>query len=324
MFISRLILSASCKNHSSMPMKVYAAEGPQIPLKKNWLDSWCALPASFEAVAKAILNYEIRSDDVFCLTYMKSGTTWMQEAVWLLLNNLDYEKSKAASLSLRSPFLELEGVHPNIFNTLDMVKNLERPRVIKTHLPANLMPQQIWVTKPKIIYLARNCKDVVVSTYHFMNNLGYRLDYDFENFVNDFMNNEIWYTSYWSHVLDYWKMRHEPYILFMTYEEMQRDLKGVLQKLCTFLERPQLKPDEMEKMLEHLSFEKMKANNQINATQALKNLSTTKEEFQFLRRGVVGSYKDEMSPALQAKIDKWSSEFLAQHGLTEEDIFGKF
>lgn len=43
-----------------------------------------------------------------------------------------------------------------------------------------------------------------------------------------------------------------------------------------------------------------------------------------MRRGVVGSFKDELTPELQSKIDKWSCEFLAQHGLTEHDIFGKF
>lgn len=42
-----------------------------------------------------------------------------------------------------------------------------------------------------------------------------------------------------------------------------------------------------------------------------------------MRRGIVGSFKDELTPELQAKIDNWSSNFLAEHGVTEEDIFGK-
>lgn len=42
-----------------------------------------------------------------------------------------------------------------------------------------------------------------------------------------------------------------------------------------------------------------------------------------MRRGIVGSYRDEMTPALQAKIDKWSAEILSEHGLSEKDIFGK-
>ena len=37
-----------------------------------------------------------------------SGTTWMQELVWMVVNNCDFEKGKSAQLSLRSPFLEYE------------------------------------------------------------------------------------------------------------------------------------------------------------------------------------------------------------------------
>ena len=33
------------------------------------------------------------------------GTTWAQEMIWLLLNELDYEKAKEL-LHKRSPFLE--------------------------------------------------------------------------------------------------------------------------------------------------------------------------------------------------------------------------
>ena len=42
-----------------------------------------------------------------------------------------------------------------------------------------------------------------------------------------------------------------------------------------------------------------------------------------MRRGIVGSFKDELTPELQAKIDKWSAEFLSEHGLKESDIFGE-
>ena len=79
------------------------------------------------------------------------------------------------------------------------------------------------------------------------------------DYVEDFMNNDIIYTSYWSHVVDFWKMRNEPFIFFVTYEEMKRDLVGVLRRLSDFLERPQLTEDEMVKLVQHLSFDSMKS-----------------------------------------------------------------
>uniref|UniRef100_A0A1I8P1X2 Sulfotransferase domain-containing protein n=1 Tax=Stomoxys calcitrans TaxID=35570 RepID=A0A1I8P1X2_STOCA len=175
-----------------------------------------------------------------------------------------------------------------------------------------------------IIYVARNCKDVIVSSYHFVKNLGLWGGENIEDFAHDFMNNEILYTSYWDHVVDFWKMRNEPYIFFTTYEQMQRDLGGVIQKLCSFLERPQLSPEQLEEMVKHLTFESMKSNDQTNLTGTLKEtVPGVKEEFQFMRRGIVGSHKDEMTPELCIEIENWSKVQLAQHDLTEKDIFGE-
>lgn len=88
------------------PMKEYATEGHNIPLKKNWTDTWCTLPAAFDTALGEVLEYEVRPDDVFVVTFMKCGTTWMQETAWLLMNNLDFESCKQKSVLDRSPFIE--------------------------------------------------------------------------------------------------------------------------------------------------------------------------------------------------------------------------
>ena len=107
-------------------------------------------------------------------------------------------------------------------------------------------------------YVTRNVKDVIVSSYHFIKNLDLWRGNMFREYVESFLNNEILYNHFWAHIVDFWKM-HEPYIFFVTYEEMKRDLAGVLQRLCVFLERPQLTKEELEKTVEHLSFESMKS-----------------------------------------------------------------
>jgi hypothetical protein len=40
------------------------------------------------------------------LSLIWSGTTWVSEMVWLLMNDFDTEKAAAAQLFLRVPFLE--------------------------------------------------------------------------------------------------------------------------------------------------------------------------------------------------------------------------
>lgn len=107
--------------------------------------------------------------------------------------------------------------------------------------------------------MARNVKDVIVSSFHFVKNLGMWHGDNFQDYVEDFLNNEIMYTHFWSHIVDFWKMRHESFIFFVTYEEMKRDLSDVLQRLCNFLERPQLTKEEMQGLLQHLTFDSMKS-----------------------------------------------------------------
>ncbi|XP_058980003.1 sulfotransferase 1 family member D1-like [Musca domestica] len=304
--------------------KQYATEGRDIPLTKNWSETWCTLSAEFDNVLPEILNMEIRSDDIFVVTFIKCGTTWMQEATWLLMNNLDFERCKQVHVWERSPFLDNHGFNVGAPNAIEFCKTAPSPRVIKTHMPANLLPLEIWKKNVKIIYVARNCKDVIVSAYHFTKNLGSWKGANLEEFAEDFINNEIMYTCFWSHIVDFWKMRNESFLFFTTYEEMKRDLPGVLQKLCGFLQRPQLTAAEMENMLNHLSFENMKGNDQTNITALMREqVPTISNDFQFMRRGIVGSFKDELTPKLQRKIDNWSRNFLAQHDLKEEDIFGK-
>lgn len=91
---------------SPFPLKDYATEGKNIPLKKNWSETWCTFTERFEGISPEVLNFELREDDVFVVTYMKCGTTWMQECAWLLLNDLDYERSKEKAIMIKSPYLE--------------------------------------------------------------------------------------------------------------------------------------------------------------------------------------------------------------------------
>jgi Sulfotransferase domain len=62
--------------------------------------------SSYENFAQRVKDFKVKPDDVWLISYPKSGTTWCQEMIWLLCNNLDYERAKAEFLSSRFPFLE--------------------------------------------------------------------------------------------------------------------------------------------------------------------------------------------------------------------------
>jgi hypothetical protein len=52
------------------------------------------------------------------------------------------------------------------FPKFEDIEKMPSPRFIKTHLPAQLLPDQLWTVKPKIVYIRRNPKDTAVSYYH--------------------------------------------------------------------------------------------------------------------------------------------------------------
>lgn len=65
----------------------------------------CVLTLRYTKLADKIKSFQIYSDDVWVLSYPKTGTTWTQEMVWLICNNLDY-KGAEIILDTRFPFIE--------------------------------------------------------------------------------------------------------------------------------------------------------------------------------------------------------------------------
>lgn len=281
---------------------------------KAW-PSGCVLPVGYVEEAERIRRLGVREDDVWVVTYPKCGTTWTQEMTWLLVNNLDYDAAKATSIVRRSPFMEFgsltKGSKSDLPDTVAIVENLKPPRVIKSHLPLQLLPYQLWTVKPKIIYVAREAKDVAVSYYHH-HRLVTAYTGTIQDFVEAFVEGSVMYGSLWDHILEFWKIRDEPYILFNTYEEMKKDLPGVVQRTAKFLNRS-LDSRQLEELCEHLSFESMKKNPSTNLEEQLSRESRPKIEGKvepFMRKGQVGNWKAELTMEDAEKIDKWTEEKL--------------
>lgn len=79
---------------------------PKTPLGENWKFKGCSLPADYILYADRIKNFEVRPDDVWVISFPKSGTTWTLEMAWLLINGCDFQKSKSLSHFVKAPFLE--------------------------------------------------------------------------------------------------------------------------------------------------------------------------------------------------------------------------
>nr|CAD7261591.1 unnamed protein product [Timema shepardi] len=149
-------------------------------------------------------------------------TTWTQELLWLLNNDFDYDTARRVNLVERFPFLEFSTLldkevkgeviaknpdNPDCATILDSWEtpgyrfstDMTSPRHFKTHLPFSLLPPQLLDTC-KVVYVARNPKDVAVSYYHHNRLLtvqGYQCD--FATYWNYFEHN---LHSDWLSLLD--------------------------------------------------------------------------------------------------------------------------
>nr|XP_022907976.1 sulfotransferase family cytosolic 1B member 1-like [Onthophagus taurus] len=294
------------------------------------------MASTFSQFCDRIKNMEVRNDDVWVSGFPKSGTTWSQEMIWLIGNDLDY-KGAEVNQTERFSFIEISSVlnfkalkeqRPDfecvdfLLDPITHVDNLPSPRYIKTHLPWCLLPLQIQTgaKKPKIIHVIRNPKDVVVSFFNHAQLLhGYTGNFD--EFFHLFMNDMVDYAPYFQNVLSYWNRRHLDNLLFLKYEDLLKDLRAAINTVAKFLGKT-VPENEVPKLLKHLSFEEMKKNPAVNVETLVKFLRETKAfnvpDKKFIRCGKSGNYKENMSKEKIAIMDEWIAKNLKGTGLNLE------
>ncbi len=79
----------------------------------------------------------LRSDDLFVVTYPKSGTTWTQQIVKLIRNGGKEDDTKVVDAV---PWLEAE--EGLVLSSGTKVDDMLSPRSFKSHTPYHLMPGQ--------------------------------------------------------------------------------------------------------------------------------------------------------------------------------------
>ncbi|EEC10931.1 sulfotransferase, putative [Ixodes scapularis] len=268
-----------------------------------------------EVFNKAV-NYKPVPDDKFVASYPKTGTTWMQQIVYLIFHKGE-PPSTPQEFHTNSPFIDLCGFGD--------AKEYFKSRLLKTHLPFNLVPKS---SEAKYIYMCRNPKDTCVSYFYHTRRFSC---YDFQNgkfevFFDVFMNGDTDYGDYFDHVLSWYEHRNDANVLFINYEEMKHDPKTSVLKIAEFLsEEHYLLLLQNENILENVLHSSGIQFMKEEAKELFENLyekPLDESTPPFIRKGIVGDWRGYLNDEMNARMEQKMFEKLSDTDLI--DVWKKY
>lgn len=232
-------------------------------------------------------NLVILPDDVFLVSFPKSGNTWTR---FLLANLLFPERTVTfTNVHLLIP-------DPTATNKRDFDR-IPRPRVIKSH-------ECFEPRYPRVIYIVRDPRDVVVSQYHYHRKIRkIEDDTPIEHFVTRFLAGETCAHGSWGQNAVTWLMAREgdPRFLLLRYEDMLRDTIHELTKIATFL-GIDTSPGRRASAVERSSAGRMR---KMEETQADKCGLTkgSRKDLSFVRAASANGWRSELPPDQVARME---------------------
>ncbi|XP_007952257.1 amine sulfotransferase-like [Orycteropus afer afer] len=243
-------------------------------------------------------DFEIRDDDVFIITYPKSGTIWTQQILSLIYFEEHRNRTELVETIDRAPFLEY-----NICK-VDFLKR-PSPRLFTSHIPYYLAPKGLKNKEAKIVYVYRNPKDVLTSFFHFSKFIvTLESSETMEQFMRKFLDGKVVGSLWFDHIRGWYEHKHDFNILFLHYEDMKKDLRSSVLKICSFLEK-QLSDEAVDAVVRQATFQNMKSDPRANYKEILKNeIGTRNDDGAFLRKGTVGDWKHHFTVDQSERFDR--------------------
>lgn len=270
-----------------------------------------------EAAIAAKSHFEARDDDVLLASSMKTGSTWLKA---LIPSILSFEAEDDSDPLLKNHPNNLMPSFTVIFreNPNPDLSGMASPRLFRTHIPYTMLPESVKNSGCKIVYITRDPKDTFISLWHFLNKDAQPEDgyypYPMTETFDKFCQGVHPFGPFHDHVLSYWNesLKRPEKILFLKYEEMKRDTKGQVKKLASFLGRPSLKDEELDKIVWRCSFDRLK-NLDVNKYRIDPFLGTPYSPF--FRLGIVGDWKNNLTAEMKERLDEITRNKLEGSGL---------
>ncbi|XP_051790727.1 sulfotransferase 1C2-like isoform X8 [Erpetoichthys calabaricus] len=274
--------------------------GPPNPTRRTERQRLCdvkgvPLISSMHEIFGRVEKFQAKADDVLIATYPKAGTTWMIEIMDSIRQGGITKEIKTIPSHERAPFLEMNRID-TVPAGLDLLKDLPSPRLVKTHLPFQLVPQSFWDKGCKTIYVARNAKDVLVS-YYFFHKMATSLPNTgtWDDFFESYLSGNVAWGSWFDHVTGWWDVREKHQILYVFYEDILQDPMREVERVARFLGHT-LDNGTIQEIVKHTSFNMMKDNPMTNFSRMPTCIVDVRIS-PFMRKGQVGDWKNHFTVA---------------------------
>ena len=213
-----------------------------------------------------------QEDDIYIVTYPKSGTTLMQMIVYQLTTDGD------------TNFNHIYEVSPWIRNAChrgEEIPNVKSPRIIKSH---DLYKDFEKGTKGRFIHVHRNAEDVAVSMYHQTKNYK-KPDLDLEEYIHKTFLGQKDY-NWFKYSKEWFNNKKKFNILYLRYENLINNKETEIRRIADFL-NINLTDEVLTRTLECSSFDFMKQHEKKFGLQPPEKVKKFVFD-EFIRKGKVG------------------------------------
>ena len=230
---------------------------------------------------------DVWPDDVFILSFPKSGNTWTR----FLIANLIYPESPAdfSNINRLTP-------DPEAMSKRELAK-MPRPRIIKSH-------QYFDPRYPRVIYIVRDPRDVMLSMYHFQRKCRVIEDqFPLEKYATQFIAGKTSPYGSWGDNVASWLVtrQNRPGFLLLRYEDILEDAARELNKVVAFLQIP---PDA-ERIANAVRRSAADEMRKLERSQAhlWSSTKSTRQDLPFVRAAKAGGWRTELPEEAVSQLE---------------------
>ena len=267
----------------------------------------CSLLATLFGYKPSFRRFAIEPDDVFIVSYPRSGNTWVR----FLVGNL--------IASSPTTFANVDERVPDIYKTdIETLSRSQRPRYLKSH-------ETVDSRYPTVIYVVRDPRDVLVSYYHYKMRLNRIPDgHSIAGFAKGFIKGSLDSFGSWADHVSGWLNSREGSsgFLLVRYEDLLEYPYRETERITDFL-GISCSQARVRQAVEQASFSQMR---QLEEThqQSWAEAQGARTDIPFVRAGTREQWKTVCPEEIVSEIEtRWRYWLVKLGYLTDEHVQGE-